>query len=115
MNNHSLDIRKFSVRPPIIQMEDLVALPGYSCLFDLNGCRIEETRRDFTEGPFFSRKSDITQAPRFCEIPNNLDPIEKPVIYGGQIGSHYGHFLCDHMSRIWPIFDEYKTEALFFF
>lgn len=109
-----LDVRKYWDRPPIWRKQELVAIPGFSCLYDLSGLRTEETRRDYIEGEKFIKSISPTQAPPYCKIPNDLIVIEEPIIYGGQIGAHYGHFLSDHVSRMWPLFDEHPYKKIFF-
>lgn len=110
---NQLDVRKCWDRPPIWRKSELVAIPGFSCLYDLSGQRIEETRRDYIEGEKFIKSISPTQAPPYCKIPNDLTVIDEPILYGGQIGAHYGHFLSDHVSRMWPIFDEHFYKKIF--
>lgn len=75
--------------------EDALLVPGNACLFDADGRRIEEsTLRQ--EGRLVRRP-----APERIEPPSSVDVITGPVVYGGYLPKHFGHFLLESLVRLW--------------
>jgi len=86
-------------------LTNVVAIPGLTALYTLDGRRIDSTNRVVT--PVTNKKftKDYAGAPESCTIPTNLDFVDTPTMYLGYVTSHYGHFLTDSMSRWWATLD----------
>lgn len=75
--------------------EGALLVPGNACLFDADGHRIaSSTLRQ--EGRLVRRP-----APERIEPPKDLDVITEPVVYGGYLPKHFGHFLLESLVRLW--------------
>jgi capsular polysaccharide biosynthesis protein len=88
------------------KVRDAVYLPGRFCLYDLRGCRIEETvhLRDGHE---------VRAAPTETEIPRELHRIDRPIVFSGHLPKHFGHFLLESLGRLW-IYLERDVEGVAF-
>lgn len=106
--------RRFDVRigetPGFAPLRDVVMLPDYDPLYDLEGHRIDVTRRVNIPPDIASRhvlERDVDQStknePQEVAIPQKLDIVEDPVVFIGAIWPHYGHFITDGMSKLWGI------------
>lgn len=74
--------------------EDVLFVPGHACLYDLSGRRIDATMH-LREGRPLRRVTPTIEPPR--------DPalLEDPVVYGGHLPKHFGHFLLESLARLW--------------
>jgi capsular polysaccharide biosynthesis protein len=106
--------RRFDVRmnetPGLAPLRNVVMLPEFDPLYDLDGMRIDVTRRVNIPPDIGSRhvlKRDQVQSennePQQVVIPRDLDVVEQPVVFIGAIWPHYGHFVTDGMSKLWAI------------
>lgn len=93
----SLDIRLGS--PPIHRFENLIYDPNYHCLYDQNGNRVLETcvRR----GPRLERFR--YDDPASIQIPRAIPRLHRPVVFIGDLKRHWGFFLLQAISRLWPL------------
>ena len=74
--------------------EDVLFIPGHACLYDLAGGRIDATMH-MREGRPLRRVT-----PRI-EPPGEVVVIDQPVVYGGHLPKHFGHFLLESLARLW--------------
>ncbi len=72
-----------------------IMLPGYSCLYDSEGRRIEASVH-------WRRGLAVKAGPQRIEIPKDLPTIEGPIVFAGHLPKrHIGHFLLESLSRAW--------------
>ena len=106
--------RRFDVRrdeaPGFAPLRNVVMMPEYDPLYDMDGSRIDVTRRVNIPPDIASRhilERDKVQSasnePQHVVIPDNLDVVEQPVVFVGAIWPHYGHFITDGMSKLWAM------------
>ena len=87
--------------PPIPKLvmqewEDLIALPGRFCLYDRSGRRVEGSRH-------YTFNRYIGPDPEVVDVDVPMRTIDEPVVYGGLIPKpHFGHFLTEAFTRLWP-------------
>jgi capsular polysaccharide biosynthesis protein len=95
----SLQVR--SDVPAIDHLRNLTFFPKLSALYDEDGRRVLETcvRR----GP--GLKAVPHPAPEEVAIPSRARRVDYPVIYCGRLRAHWGHFLTESISRLWPLPD----------
>lgn len=74
--------------------EDALFVPGHACLYSLSGRRIDATMH-VREGQPLRRVT-----PRI-DPPKDPAVLEQPVVYGGHLPKHFGHFLLESLSRLW--------------
>ncbi len=77
-----------------MHVEDAVFIPGYACLYDLSGRRIDATVH-LLDGRARRR------TPPVVDLPRDLPVLADPVVYGGHLPKHFGHFLLESLSRLW--------------
>ncbi len=83
------------VRPlDVLAVEDAVYVPRHACLYDLSGQRIDATMHLLNGRP-------LRRVTPKVEVPRDLEEIVKPVVYGGHLPKHFGHFLLESLSRLW--------------
>lgn len=88
--------------PGVVEMENLLFVPGWRCLFTKDGRRVEETVsfgsypgiRPITAAKL--AKHDPPETPVRAE-----QVIDEVVTFGGPTIPHYGHQLTDGMARQW--------------
>lgn len=115
-----LQIKKFATRqikrvegsPSCWSLKSLVALPGKTALYDLNGQRVDCSEERFVaqsedvppqESEKYNRERD-TLSPPSIDIERALihKVIERrPAIFLGYWADHYGHFVTDWSGRLW--------------
>lgn len=93
----SLDIRLGS--PPIHRFENLIYDPNYHCLYDQNGNRVLETC--IVRGP--ELKHIRYDDPASIQVPRAIPRLHRPVVYAGHLKRHWGGFLLQGISRLWPL------------
>lgn len=74
--------------------EDVLFVPGHACLYERDGRRIDATMH-LREGRPLRRVTPRIEPPRDPAV------IEEPVVYGGHLPKHFGHFLLESLSRLW--------------
>ncbi len=93
------DLRIIGGTPPAVALSEVIAVPQYRALFTLRGELIEEslrTRRGRRQLSGFS-------APDRISVPRRIDHVGEPRLYGGTLHRHFGHFLLEGTSRLWPL------------
>jgi len=85
----------------VTRLEDVVFVPGYACLYDLAGHRIDVSMH-LRDGRPLRRVT-----PRI-DVPDDLRRITTPVVFGGHLPKHFGHFILESLSRLWA----YTTHEL---
>jgi capsular polysaccharide biosynthesis protein len=78
----------------VVRLKDAVFVPGHACLYDLSGRRIDATVH-LREG------RPLRRVPPSIVPPSDLQRITDPVVYGGHLPKHFGHFLLESLSRTW--------------
>jgi len=78
----------------VVRLENVVFVPGQACLHDLFGRRIDATMH-LQYGRPMRRNAPV------IDIPHDLERIEQPVVFGGHLPKHFGHFLLESLSRTW--------------
>lgn len=92
--------------PPLYRFENLIYRPGADCLYDDAGVPVLETGR--FRGPAF----ELTQkAPPIIPVPRRMPNIPEPVLYFGGFRRHYGLFLTEGISRLWPLASDQVEEG----
>jgi capsular polysaccharide biosynthesis protein len=104
--------RRFDVRldetPGFAPLRDAVMVPDCDPLYDMDGRRIDVTRRvnipsDLAPQHVLERDRTASEKnePLEVTIPEQLDVVEQPVVFVGAVWPHYGHFITDGMSKLW--------------
>jgi capsular polysaccharide biosynthesis protein len=78
----------------IHRFEDAFFVPGHFCLYDVAGRRIDATVHRW-EG------SSTRHAPATATLPADPRRIDGPVVFGGHLPKHFGHFLLESLGRTW--------------
>lgn len=73
---------------------DLIAVPGLACLYDLDGRRIDATVHRRHGLP-------VRRVPERIDPPSDPVRVHDPVVYGGHLPKHFGHFLLESLARTW--------------
>ena len=92
-----------SEQPAVHHLSDAVALPNLPGLYDLSGRRIDVAAHQ-TISPRAAeirRRKVYEKLPELIKLPPDLDVVEGPILLGGCLFKHYGHYLIDSMSRLW--------------
>ena len=74
--------------------EDLVVVPRHACLYDTAGRRVDGTVH-------LRNGRAVRRTPERVELPRITDRIREPVVYGGHLPKHFGHFLLESLVRTW--------------
>lgn len=101
--------------PEIHKFHDAVAMPGMKGLYDHAGRRIDEAG-PATLSPSVTdhRRTKLSShSPASISLPPTLKVVEEPVLFGGCLVDHYGHFLIDSMSRLWARHEYPRLPILF--
>ena len=93
----SLDLRY--EEPPIYRFENLTFFRKISALYDESGRIVTETR--VRRGPQLAKARG--ELPETVPIPRDARRVAEPVLYGGQLRAHWGHFLTEGISRLWAL------------
>jgi len=82
----------------IIEVNDAFRPLGPKCLYDRHGARIDEScvRRGKGLTKF------IASGPDTMPLPTDFITVDQPVVYLGWLQNHWGHFLTEGISRLWP-------------
>lgn len=90
-------------QPAIHKLRDVIAIPGGAGLHDSDGRRIEAAavRTVSPEAPSVRREKLYKGAPEKVSIPDRFRVVNEPVLFGGHLMKHYGHFIIESMSRLW--------------
>jgi capsular polysaccharide biosynthesis protein len=107
--------RPDAAAPAIHKLVDAVAVPGLTGLYDSGGRRIDEAAATTItrDGRPFNRDKLYSKTPELITLPTDLNVVDEPVIFGGFLSEHYGHFIIDTMSRLWAR-DMYPTLPILF-
>lgn len=76
------------------RFKDAFFVPGHFCLYDSSGRRVDSTVH-LHEG------SATRRAPIAVTLPTDPHRIEEPVVFGGHLPKHFGHFLLESLGRTW--------------
>lgn len=96
--------REISVfNPRLHRCEDVVYLPGFDCLYTVDGNRVDPSAHWRNQVPH-GNSPTATAIPR-----DDLLEIDEPVVFAGHMPKrHFGHFILEAMSRLWV----YPAEGL---
>ena len=92
------ETRIFQGLPEVIEFENVLYMPYYSCLYSVDGTRINESCLYRGCG---DNLKNFSKAPDQITPPKNLTKINIDFVYGGEINNHYGHFLTESIARLW--------------
>ena len=95
----NLDLR--TEEPPIYRFENVTLFRTMPALYDENGRILEETRA--RRGPRLAQVRGGRKYPETMAIPRDAVRVAEPVLYGGQLRAHWGHFLTEGISRLWAL------------
>ena len=84
--------------------ENLLYVPGYACLFDSTGRRVDSTVHLREGRPVRSTPTQIIP-------PAQSALLQDPVVFGGHLPKHFGHFLLESLSRVW-IYRSHEARGL---
>lgn len=91
--------------PVIHELRDVISVKSVAGLHDREGRRIDEAavRTVSADAPPPLREKMLKGDPLEIAVPpaKQLDVIEEPVLFGGYLMNHYGHFIIESMSRLW--------------
>lgn len=103
----AIDIRRDE--PGIVELRNVICIPGYGILYDEAGIKIDLTSRTYRppgcyDARFMARyrASVAAKEPDHIDPPSELETVDETVFFAGMFVSHYGHFLTDSLSRLWP-------------
>jgi capsular polysaccharide biosynthesis protein len=86
--------------------EDVLFVPRHACLYSLDGIRIDESMH-LREG------KPLRRVPPFIEPPREPRRLDTPVVYGGHLPKHFGHFLLESLARTW-VYPQLDLQGLSF-
>ncbi len=112
--SHLLTVPPAEARPMLWHYEDVYAVPGFNGLYDSAGRFIENSSILYTTSDRVDplslakirRETDKFSPPQIDlqkfrrRFGNDLQDIDT-VLFLGNYGSHFGHWLIDYMSRLW--------------
>lgn len=110
--------------PPIVELQNVFAIPPFCVLFDEQGQRIDITSRSYRPPEMYrARQYQMLMAklhkkePARADLPADVEVIGEPVFFAGMFISHFGHFLTDGLSRFWcddrrEIYDRFYYQGL---
>ncbi len=75
-------------------LEEILFVPRHACLYDLDGRRIDESMHVREGGP-------LRRVPPTIDLPPQPARHESPVVWGGHLPKHFGHFLLESLARTW--------------
>jgi hypothetical protein len=84
--------------PPVHHLSRVFMDPRFSCLYDREGRRIESTVR--VKGPD-RQDNSAPKCPTYLKPPRLSRTVGTPVVWLGELHSHYGHFLLEGIARLW--------------
>jgi capsular polysaccharide biosynthesis protein len=95
--------------PALLEVEDAYVFPQHRALYDANGDLIASSVRPVTG----RRQMPTFAAPASVVIPR--DPVEYPghLLYASTLHQHFGHFLVEGISRLWPLSAEGTSRGRF--
>lgn len=119
--------KRFAVEPPgrlpaIHELRDVVAVPGLDALYDVNGNRIDITKRNYVPMDLPGTAATLARVaindekhcPVRIEVPSPLPVHAGTILYLGVFWAHFGHFLMDSMSRFWALDGAPPADKLLF-
>lgn len=83
------------------EARELLVVRSIGCAFEPDGTPAEDTLclRDETG----TKRHRVPHALTDGEVVSNYD---EEVVWGGHLGCHFGHFLTETVSRLWPVLPE---------
>lgn len=101
----------------LIEVHNALYVPGLGGLYFEDGNLIPESAFFYYRGANFG---NLLKSPGI-PTPGKIDPkqyvfkdIEYQILFAGILGTHYGHFITDHVSRLWPLDRLAPTTPLLF-
>lgn len=92
--------------PPARELITAKLLPG---AYDSAGCVVEDTLRISGAVP---QRRDQERLPERLTDWEVVETREEPVVWGGTMAAHYGHFLIESAGRVWPLLPGGELEGL---
>lgn len=92
--------------PPPRELITAKSLPG---AYDPAGCVVEDTLRISGAVP---QRRDQERLPERLTDWEVVEAREEPVVWGGTMAAHYGHFLIESAGRVWPLLPGGELEGL---
>lgn len=85
-----------SVDPTLHRCSDVVYLPGFDCLYTLDGDRVDPSAHWRDGHP-------VGNCPPVVAIPSESPRlVDEPIVFAGHMPKrHFGHFVLEAMSRLW--------------
>lgn len=74
--------------------KDVLFVPPHLGLFDADGQRIDASLHLIDGRPH-------RFVPAGIDVPRDLERVDEPVVYGGHLPKHFGHFLLESLARTW--------------
>jgi len=91
----------------VSESRDLLVVRSIRGAYNLDGTLAGDTVRLWGEG------DDIPDSvPQICPERSVVKVCDDEVVWGGCLDGHYGHFLTESVSRLWPLLPGGKLEGL---
>lgn len=106
-----LSVSALDEPPRLIEVNNALYVPGLGALYSEDGSLIPESAFYYFCG---GNLGDFLKGPGL-PTPASIDPsnhifkyLDRRILFAGILGTHYGHFITYHVSRLWPLdqFDE---------
>jgi Glycosyltransferase 61 len=101
-----LSVASLDEPPALIEVNNALYVPGLGGLYRQDGDLIPESTFFYFRG---ANLVELLKAPGM-PVPGAIDPsayafedFEDKTLFAGILGTHYGHFITDHVARLWPI------------
>jgi capsular polysaccharide biosynthesis protein len=95
--------------PRLLELEDVFVFPQHRALYDGSGSLIPASVRPVTG----RRQMPTFDAPRSMHIPGTVAEHRGHLMYAGTLHQHFGHFLVEGISRLWPLAASPDSSASF--
>jgi len=106
--NFDVAVEVLEGRPEVATLSNVLFLPGFDCLFDSRGNRIQSSCQIRWDGKNPTNRNMKGRSPRKVPIPKHFRRETRTHVYVhlSEASSHYGHFLLEGTTRFW-----YLTEC----
>jgi hypothetical protein len=81
---------------------NVIYMPRYRAFYLRDGSLID-----------YSCRPEYTIAPKNITVPKYLTQVDIPLIYGGHLNRHYGHFLTESICRLWYLGKDTSRQVIY--
>lgn len=108
----NINLQPTYCRPSIQHLPNVYAMPGRAALYFPDGRVVPGTQHSFAPDnlPLTAEARAAVAGKQQAAAPDQVEigdhaVVKRPVIWGGEIIEHYGHFLSESVGRLWALFE----------